>query len=122
MTPFDVSGKEAFFKTLREKEKMLVTSIFSFFHNVFYSIKHRNYPLYYIYFTVCKCIQFGQGQIFVVWELVKKPLKGSNERGLLQQVVFKCRLYQADLRRDVVSEQWSLKAACLLIQVVSNTG
>ena len=26
-------------KTLREKEKMLVTSIFSFFHNVFYAIK-----------------------------------------------------------------------------------
>ena len=29
-------GKEAFLKTLLEKEKMLVTSIFSFSHNVFY--------------------------------------------------------------------------------------
>ena len=68
MTPFGVSGKEVFFKTLWEKEKMLVTSIFSFSHNVFYSIKDRNYHLCYISFVVCKCFQFGQGQIFVVWE------------------------------------------------------
>ena len=50
---------------------MLITSIFSFSHNVFYSIKDRNYHLYYIYFVVCKCFQFGQGQIFVVWEWVE---------------------------------------------------
>ena len=31
--------KKNLFKTLREKEKMLVTSIFSFSHNVLYSIK-----------------------------------------------------------------------------------
>ena len=29
----------------------------------------------------------------------------------LHQVVFKCRFYYVDLRRGVVSEQWSLKAA-----------
>ena len=60
------------FKTLWEKEKMLVTSIFSFSHNVFYIIKDRNYHrhLCYIYFVVCKCFEFGQGQIFVVWEWV----------------------------------------------------
>ena len=37
-------------------------------------------------------------------------------------MVFKCRFYLVDLRRFVVSEQWSLKAGGLLIQVVSNTG
>ena len=41
---------------------------------------------------------------------IERPLKGSNERGLLQQVVFKCRFYYVDLRRVVVSEQRSLKA------------
>ena len=43
---------------------MLVTSISPFSHNVFYTIKDRNYHLCYIYFVVCKCFEFGQGQIF----------------------------------------------------------
>ena len=47
---------------------------------------------------------------------------GSNESGLLQQVVFKRRFYKVDLRRVFVSEQWSLKAGGFLIQVVSHTG
>ena len=53
---------------------------------------------------------------------IQRPHKGSNESGLLQQVVFKCRFYQVDLRRVAVSEQWSLTADGPLIQVVSNTG
>ena len=53
---------------------------------------------------------------------IQKPLKGSNESGLFQQVVFACRFYSIDLRRVVVSEKWSLKAGVLLIQVVFNTG
>ena len=53
---------------------------------------------------------------------IQRPLKGSNESGLLQQAVFKCRFYKVELRRVVVSEQWSFKADGLLIQVVSNTG
>ena len=59
-------------KTLWEKEKMLVTSIFSFSHSVFYPIKNRNH-----YFTnillivVCKCFEFGQSKKKnVVWERV----------------------------------------------------
>ena len=47
---------------------MLVTSIFSFSHNVFYSIKDRNYHFYY------KCFQFGLVQNFVLWEWVKWTL------------------------------------------------
>ena len=53
---------------------------------------------------------------------VQRPRKGSNKSGLLQQVVFKCKLYQVNLIRGVVSGQWSLKAVDCLIQVVSNTG
>ena len=53
---------------------------------------------------------------------IQRPLKESNESGLLQQVVFKCRFYYVDLRRVGVSEQWYLKAGCLLIQVISYTG
>ena len=44
---------------------------------------------------------------------IQRPLKGSNESGLLQLVVFK--YYWYDLGRVVVSEQWSLKAGGLLI-------
>ena len=36
MTPFDAPGKQAFLKTLWEKEKLLVMSNFSFSHSVFY--------------------------------------------------------------------------------------
>ena len=53
---------------------------------------------------------------------IERPLKESNESGLLQHVVIEYRLYLNDLRRVVVSKKWSLKAGGLLIQVVSNTG
>ena len=70
---------------------------------------------------------------FILYSItcIQRPLKGSNESGLLQQVIFKCTFYEIDLRRVVVSEQWSFKAGSLsiqvkagglLIQVVSNTG
>ena len=58
-------------KTLWEKEKMLVTSIFSFSNSVFYSIKEINHQLSNTEFTVCKCFQFGNVQNSVVWERVK---------------------------------------------------
>ena len=53
---------------------------------------------------------------------IQRPLKGSNESGLLLQVVFKCRFYKIDSRRVVISKQWSPKAGGLLIQVVYDTG
>ena len=43
----------------------------------------------------------------------ERPLKGSNDSGLLQQVVFECRFFLVDLRRVVASEQWSLNAGGL---------
>ena len=52
---------------------MLVNSIFSFFHNVFYPFQNKFLTLSHIYFVVCKCFQFGQGQNFVVWWRVKAP-------------------------------------------------
>ena len=36
MVPFDAPGKQAFWKTLWEKKELLVTSNFSFSHDVFY--------------------------------------------------------------------------------------
>ena len=53
-------------KTLWEKEKMLVTSIFSFSHNVFYPSTDEFKPLSHIWIVVCKCFQFGQVQNFVI--------------------------------------------------------
>ena len=69
-------------------------------------------------FRVLQAIEIPQYSI----TCIKRPIKGSNESGLIQQVVFKCRFYKVDLRRVVVSEQWSFKAGGLLIQVVSSTG
>ena len=53
---------------------------------------------------------------------IQRLPKGSNRSGLLQQVVFKCRWYYVDLRREAVLEQWSLKEGDCLIQVVFNAG
>ena len=65
MTPFDASWKEAFSKQCGGKgENAGVTSISSFSPTVFYSITDKDYPLCYIYFVVCICLQFGQGQFF----------------------------------------------------------
>ena len=50
-------------KILWEKEKMLVISIFSFSHNVFFLIWDWNC---YLRFVVGKCFQFGQGPNFAV--------------------------------------------------------
>ena len=54
-------------KTLWEKEKMLVTSIFSFLNDVLYPMKGIFHVFSKIKFVVCKCFQFGQVQNFVVW-------------------------------------------------------
>ena len=54
---------------MREKEKMLVTSIFSFYYSVFYYIKERNLHFSNVEFVFynCKCFQIGHVQNFVVW-------------------------------------------------------
>ena len=46
-------------KILWEKEKMLVTSIFSFSHDVFYPSKNNFQFWSHIYFVTCKSFQFG---------------------------------------------------------------
>ena len=51
---------------------------------------------------------------------IQRPPKGSNKSGLLQQVLFKCRFYYIDLRRGIVSDQWSLKEVDYLIQAVTD--
>ena len=57
-------------KTFWKKEKMVI-SIFFFTHNLFYSIKDRNYHLYYIYFVICKCFNLEK----VKFLLSRKGLK-----------------------------------------------
>ena len=41
----------------------------------------------------------GKHKSYMVYSItcIQRPLKGSNESGLLHQVVFKCRFYQVDL-------------------------
>ena len=52
--------EENFMKTSFKKEKMLVTSIFSFSPNVFYSIKNKNHHFSNSAFVVCKSFEFGR--------------------------------------------------------------
>ena len=57
-------------KTLWEKEKMLVNSIFSSFHNVFYPYKINFNFLSHIRFVVCKFFQFWTSLKFCRLSLV----------------------------------------------------
>ena len=59
------------FENIEGKEKMLVTSIFSYSHNVFYPSKNIFQLSNHIYFIICKCFQLGPVLIFVVWGRVK---------------------------------------------------
>ena len=54
-------------KTLREKEKILVTSIFSSTHNVFYPSQEEFLFLIYITAVVCKYFESRPVFNFVVW-------------------------------------------------------
>ena len=48
---------------------MLITSIFSFSHNVFNPIKDRYHHLTYSYFVICKCFQYlGQSNILSFYQ------------------------------------------------------
>ena len=53
--------KEKEIKTLWEKDKILVNSIFSFSHNVSCSIKDKMHHLCHMKIVACKCFEFGQG-------------------------------------------------------------
>ena len=55
-------------KTLWEKEKMLVTSIFSFPHNVFYSSEDKFQSFSHIYNVFCKSSQIWQVVNFLICE------------------------------------------------------
>ena len=50
---FNTPWKESFRKHCEKKDKMLVTSIFFFFHNVFYSSQHKFQFLSHYYFVIC---------------------------------------------------------------------
>ena len=66
MTTFDKP-----FEYIVGKGEIVCTNNFSFSHNVFYSIKGRNYLFWCIQFVVGKCVQFGLVQKFVMWEWVQ---------------------------------------------------
>ena len=60
MTPFDAPEKQlSLLKTMWEKEKLLVTSNFSFTHSIFFQF--RELSAIYIKFkiVVCRLFQFG---------------------------------------------------------------
>ena len=55
-------------KTPLEKEKLLVTSNFSFSHGVFNSFGELTAIFIESKIVVCELFQFGKSQEFVVWE------------------------------------------------------
>ena len=96
---------------------MLVTSIFSFFHNVFYPIKDRNHNL--LLLVVCKRFQFGPVYNFVV------QLKGNSKvfstcyRLVAPTVQYHCTIlsqviiYKSTKSIYLIEKIFFLYAACL---------
>ena len=62
---FNNSEKEKFWKHHGER-KMLVTSIFSFSHNVLYLIKDRKHHFFHVW--LCKCFKLSTFKSFSVWK------------------------------------------------------
>ena len=62
--------KRKLLKTLWEKEKILITSIFSFSHNVFYPSKHKFQLFCHNCFVIYKCIKFRLHSCFFFFLLV----------------------------------------------------
>ena len=72
--------EEGFAKHCAYKEKMLITNIFSFFHNVFYSIKDKsnnlkNPPFPFMNLVSCKGFKFGLVQNLVVLQSITSEVK-----------------------------------------------
>ena len=88
--------EKSLLKTLWGKREIACTSNFSFSHNVFYCIKHRNY--HFCYSVICKYFQFGLVQNFVIWGRVK----GSRTKP-------KCRLF---LNKDIGSVYIAIYNRC----------
>ena len=61
-------------KTLCEKEKLLVTSNFSFSHSVFYQFEELSSIFIQFEIVVCKLFLFGKSLKFAVWERVKNTV------------------------------------------------
>ena len=57
-------------KTLWEKEKLLGTSNFSFYHSVFYPFGEPSAIIIKLQIFVCKTLSFWKSPKFVVWERV----------------------------------------------------
>ena len=82
------SWETSLLKTLWKKKKMLVTSIFSFSNNVFYSINDRNIIVV-VYFVVCKCFQFVSSKISLFGNGLRKRFVERIQDNIL--IVGKCR-------------------------------
>ena len=92
-------------KTLWEKEKMLVTSIFSFSNNVFYSIKERNHNLSNILVIVCKCFEFGLVKKIVVNGKVLRKGSGNNDT-MIYGTVFV--IFLDPLEKSIDTYKWQV--------------
>ena len=66
---------------MREKEKVLATSTFSFSHNVFNPIKDKNHNFKYFNFVVCKCSSLFTTQSRLLTALYKKSFKNIVGKG-----------------------------------------
>ena len=62
VTPFDALGNISLFKTLWEKEILLVMSKFSFTHRVFYPFRELSGIFIKFKIVICRLFQFGPVQ------------------------------------------------------------
>ena len=49
-----------------------------------------------MYFVVCKCFQFGQGQIFVIWERVNQRINPFSKNKF-------CKQHESNMAKEEIS-------------------
>ena len=76
------------FKTLWEKEKLLITSNFSFSHGVFWRFGELSGIFIKYEFVVCKLFQFGRVQNLLSGKGLKGSKKGLQNKIMLGSIIF----------------------------------
>ena len=90
---FYVFAVQVFLKTLWEKQKLLITSNFSFSHTVFYPFWRTFRHFHRIWDCRLQALSVWEGLKFIVWEKVKKKNVHFSEIIKFPESACKCKLF-----------------------------
>ena len=109
LTPLLTAPARKLLKTLREKEKIQVTSIFSFSQNFFHPYKIQISDHFgHICFVICKCFRFGVVQIFAFGKSLQMTNNFSFSHSVFKRLVLQTPKNQGLFANGLTLSQTSL--------------